>query len=169
MYANYQTNFCQVLSKLGRNYEIWNWATFYRRLISQSASIFTGPFLSPAAQNSATWQTLPFHANSSKISRTFVSDGAQIQGVLRNQFRFETTETCFGTIRTKSLFQLFRYYTETASFGVSIEPKQTEDQRNRDPRAEIETNNEKCFPVMEITIKRDFLLFFNCPSAKSRT
>jgi hypothetical protein len=29
---------------------------------------------------------------------------------------------------TKRLFRLFRYYTETASFGVSIEPKQTEDQ-----------------------------------------
>jgi hypothetical protein len=29
---------------------------------------------------------------------------------------------------TKHLFRLFRFYTETASFGVSIEPKQTEDQ-----------------------------------------
>ncbi len=29
---------------------------------------------------------------------------------------------------TKRLFRLFRFYTETASFGVSIEPKQTEDQ-----------------------------------------
>ncbi len=29
---------------------------------------------------------------------------------------------------TKLLFRLFRFYTETASFGVSIEPKQTEDQ-----------------------------------------
>ncbi len=27
---------------------------------------------------------------------------------------------------TKRLFRLFRFYTETASFGVSIEPKQTE-------------------------------------------
>jgi hypothetical protein len=27
-----------------------------------------------------------------------------------------------------SLFQLFRFYTETESFSVSIEPKQTEDQ-----------------------------------------
>ena len=27
---------------------------------------------------------------------------------------------------TKLLFRLFRFYTETASFGVSIEPKQTE-------------------------------------------
>jgi hypothetical protein len=29
---------------------------------------------------------------------------------------------------TKRLFRLFRFYTETASFGVSIEPKQQEDQ-----------------------------------------
>ncbi len=29
---------------------------------------------------------------------------------------------------TKLLFRLFRFYTETASFGVSIEPKQVEDQ-----------------------------------------
>ncbi len=30
---------------------------------------------------------------------------------------------------TKRLFRLFRFYTETESFDVSIEPKQTEDQR----------------------------------------
>jgi hypothetical protein len=29
---------------------------------------------------------------------------------------------------TKRLFRLFRFYTEIASFGVSIKPKQTEDQ-----------------------------------------
>ncbi len=29
---------------------------------------------------------------------------------------------------TKRLFRLFRFYTETESFAVSIEPKQTEDQ-----------------------------------------
>ena len=29
---------------------------------------------------------------------------------------------------TKLLFRLFRFYTETAIFGVSIEPKQAEDQ-----------------------------------------
>ena len=29
---------------------------------------------------------------------------------------------------TKRSFRLFRFYTETASFGVSIETKQTEDQ-----------------------------------------
>ncbi len=28
----------------------------------------------------------------------------------------------------KRLFQLFRFYTETETFGVSIEPKQTEEQ-----------------------------------------
>jgi hypothetical protein len=30
--------------------------------------------------------------------------------------------------KTKGLFRLFRFYTETQSFHVSIEPKQTEDQ-----------------------------------------
>jgi hypothetical protein len=30
--------------------------------------------------------------------------------------------------KLKLLFCLFRFYTETASFGVSIEPKQAEDQ-----------------------------------------
>ncbi len=29
---------------------------------------------------------------------------------------------------TKRFFRLFRFYTETTSFGVSIEPKQKEDQ-----------------------------------------
>ncbi len=29
---------------------------------------------------------------------------------------------------TKLLFRLFRFYNETASFGISIEPKQAEDQ-----------------------------------------
>jgi hypothetical protein len=40
------------------------------------------------------------------------------------------TETSFGPIRneTKRLFWLFRFYSETESFDVSIEPKQTEDQ-----------------------------------------
>ncbi len=36
---------------------------------------------------------------------------------------------------TKLLFRLFRFYTETARFGVSVEPKQAEDQ----PK-ETETN-----------------------------
>ncbi len=34
---------------------------------------------------------------------------------------------CFGLFHN-SLFWLFRYYTETESFDVSIQPKQTEDQ-----------------------------------------
>ena len=39
---------------------------------------------------------------------------------------------------TKRFFRLFRFYTETASFGVSIEPKQTEDQPKQ-----TETNGNK--------------------------
>ncbi len=41
---------------------------------------------------------------------------------------------------TKRLFRLFRSYTETASFGVSIEPKQTEDQPKQ-------TENSKHFKI----------------------
>ena len=39
---------------------------------------------------------------------------------------------------TKRLFRLFRFCTETASFGVSIKPKQTEDQPKQ-----TETNRNK--------------------------
>jgi hypothetical protein len=38
---------------------------------------------------------------------------------------------------TKCLFQLFRFYTETESFDVSIEPKQTEDQPKQFDREHI--------------------------------
>jgi hypothetical protein len=38
---------------------------------------------------------------------------------------------------TKCLFQLFRFYTETESCGVSIEPKQTEDQPKQSDREHI--------------------------------
>ena len=38
---------------------------------------------------------------------------------------------------TKCLFRLFRFYTETASFGVSIKPKQTEDQPKQFEREHI--------------------------------
>jgi hypothetical protein len=38
---------------------------------------------------------------------------------------------------TKRLFQLFRFYTKTKSFGVSIEPKQTEEQPKQCDREHI--------------------------------
>ena len=38
---------------------------------------------------------------------------------------------------TKHLFRLFRFYTETESFDVSIEPKQTEDQPKQFAREHI--------------------------------
>jgi hypothetical protein len=41
---------------------------------------------------------------------------------------------CFGLFLI-SLFQLFRFYTETESFDVLIEPKQTEDQPKQIERA----------------------------------
>ncbi len=46
----------------------------------------------------------------------------------RNQFR---------KFRNKRLFRLFRFYTETESFDVSIEPKQTEDQPKQLDRGHI--------------------------------
>jgi hypothetical protein len=38
---------------------------------------------------------------------------------------------------TKCLFRLFRFYTKTESFDVSIEPKQTEDQPKQFDREHI--------------------------------
>jgi hypothetical protein len=38
---------------------------------------------------------------------------------------------------TKRLFRLFQLYTETESFGVSIEPKQTEEQLKQFDREHI--------------------------------
>ncbi len=39
---------------------------------------------------------------------------------------FSVFSGCFGLFRN-SWFRMFRFYTETESFDVSIEPKQTED------------------------------------------
>ena len=41
--------------------------------------------------------------------------------------KFWVVSVCFGLFRN-SLFRLFRFYIDTESFDVSIEPKQTEDQ-----------------------------------------
>ncbi len=41
---------------------------------------------------------------------------------------------------TKRLFRLFRFYKETASFGVSIEPKQTKDQLKQTETNRNESN-----------------------------
>jgi hypothetical protein len=49
-------------------------------------------------------------------------------------FRF--VPVCFGLFRN-SLFRLFRLFTETESFDVSIEPKQTEDQPKQCDREHI--------------------------------
>ncbi len=51
---------------------------------------------------------------------------------------------------TKCLFRLFRFYTETECFDVSIEPKQTEDQPKQSDREHILlifTENLGGFPV----------------------
>jgi hypothetical protein len=60
---------------------------------------------------------------------------------------------------TKRLFRLFRYYTETESFDVSIEPKQTGDQPKQFVREHILlffTENEEFFRFFF-----DFFRFFS--------
>ncbi len=49
-------------------------------------------------------------------------------------FRF--VSVCFGLFQN-SLFWLFRFYTKTESFDVSIEPKQIEDQPKQFDRVHI--------------------------------
>ncbi len=49
---------------------------------------------------------------------------------------------------TKCLFQLFRFYTKTESFGVSIEPKQTEEQPKQFDREHILAFLSKKFRVV---------------------
>jgi hypothetical protein len=49
---------------------------------------------------------------------------------------FGAVSVCFDLFRN-SLFWLFRFYTETESFDVSIEPKQTEEQRKQFDREHI--------------------------------
>jgi hypothetical protein len=46
-------------------------------------------------------------------------------------------KTSFGTIRNKTFVSAFCFYTETESFGVSIEPKQAEEQRKQFDREHI--------------------------------
>jgi hypothetical protein len=53
---------------------------------------------------------------------------------------------------TKRLFRVFLYYTETESFDVSIEPKQTEDQPKQFDREHI---------LLFFTEKLGFLHFFS--------
>jgi hypothetical protein len=57
---------------------------------------------------------------------------------------------------TKRLFRLFRFYTETESFDVSIEPKQTEDQPKQFDREHILP-----FFTENLGVSRFFLSFFS--------
>ncbi len=50
---------------------------------------------------------------------------------------------------TKRFFRLFRFYTETESFDVSIEPKQTEDQPKQFDREHITYNTLICPDVFK--------------------
>jgi|LakMenEpi03Aug12_release.lakeMendotaPanAssembly.Ray.scaffolds.fasta_scaffold4577246_1 hypothetical protein len=55
MYTNYWANFGKLLLKLGRNYEIWRWATFSAADFLGRKYFYTAIF-EPAAQNSAILQ-----------------------------------------------------------------------------------------------------------------
>ncbi len=66
---------------------------------------------------------------------------------------------------TKCLFRLFRFYTEPESFGVSIEPKQTEDQPKQFDREQILVFFHKilcCFGLFRNSLFRLFrILYWN--------
>jgi hypothetical protein len=49
---------------------------------------------------------------------------------------------------TKRLFRLFRFYTETASFGVPTEPKQAKDQSKQTETNGNESINEMYMNIM---------------------
>jgi hypothetical protein len=69
-------------------------------------------------------------------------------------WKFWVVLGCFG------LFRLFRFYTDTASFDVSIEPKQTEDQPKQFDREHILgcfglfRNSPVCFGCFDIGSKQ---------------
>ncbi len=67
-------------------------------------------------------------------------------------FRF--VSVCFGLFQN-SLFRLFRFYTETESFDVSIEPEQTEDQPKQFDRENILVFSRK-FMVVSV-----YFIFFS--------
>ena len=50
---------------------------------------------------------------------------------------------------TKRLFRLFRFYSETASFGDSVKPKLTETNRNQPKQAE---NSAFCFSILSLKL-----------------
>jgi hypothetical protein len=70
-----------------------------------------------------------------------------LAGISLSRVSFETsfsskqpkleTKLVSALSETKRLFRLFRFYTETESFDVSIEPKQTEDQSKKFDREHI--------------------------------
>jgi hypothetical protein len=65
-------------------------------------------------------------------NKTFVS---VVSLIYRNR-KVRAVSVCFGLFRN-SLFWFFRFYTQTESFDVSIEPKQTEEQRKQFDREHI--------------------------------
>jgi hypothetical protein len=75
--------------------------------------------------------------NKQKNNRNSVTDSLLYFGIFFIKFRVVSTfSVCFGSF-LNSLFRLFRFYTETDSFDVSIELKQTEDQLKQFDREHI--------------------------------
>jgi hypothetical protein len=64
------------------------------------------------------------------VNATKKRSNAVIRVTFENSFDSKQPKLVVALSKTKRLFRLFRFYTETESFGVSIEPKQTEVNRN---------------------------------------
>ncbi len=69
--------------------------------------------------------------------------GGKVKGRVSFETSFDSKQpklepkSVLALSETKRLFRLFRFYTETESFDVSIEPKQTEDQPKQFDREHI--------------------------------
>jgi hypothetical protein len=62
---------------------------------------------------------------------------AMIRVSFKTTFDSKQLKLVLALSKTKCLFRLFWFYTETESFGVSIEPKQTEEQPKQCDREHI--------------------------------
>jgi hypothetical protein len=69
---------------------------------------------------------------------------------------------------TKCLFRLFRFYTETESFDVSIEPKQTQDQPKQFKREyRVAAISPEHFQTFTVALKIIFEIIFLAPNRLS--
>ncbi len=99
------------------------------------------------------------------MSRTMVAINDDLFHRLETRVSFETSfdskqpklelKLVSALSKTKRLFRLFRFYTETESFDVSIEPKQTGDQPKQFDREHI-----LLFFTENVEFFRFFSIFF---------